>query len=224
MFLAGGIAAAIARRALTGTPSVVDVSLLSGAVWTLAPDITSAALGAEEPPRPQPGTSSVGPLLGPYRTSDGRFIQLNMLDAQRWWEPACRALGLDDLASERGYLDEATRRTHAAELRQRFSDAIARLPAQELQSRLRSRNCIFALIARPAEVVADPQVTANGYLASRPGHSHARLASSPVQFDGDPVRVTRAAPGVGEHTAEILAELGFTESEQRELGRSGALG
>lgn len=184
MFLAGGIAAALVRRALSGAPSVVDVSLLA----------------------------------------DGRFVQLNMLDAGRWWTPACRALGLDDLAADPRYGSDAGRRRHSAELRQHFAEAIARLPRKDLESRLRAEGCIFALVASPTEVVADPQVTANGYLAARPGHPVARLASSPVQFDESPLRVTRAAPGPGEHAAEILTELGFTASEQAELALTGVLG
>jgi crotonobetainyl-CoA:carnitine CoA-transferase CaiB-like acyl-CoA transferase len=224
MFLAGGIAAALARRALTGEPSVVDVSLLAGAVWTLAPDLTSAALSGEEPARPKPGASSVGPLLGPYRTCDGRFVQLNMLDAERWWDPACRALGLDELAADARYRSDEGRRAHSALLRERFAAAIERLPREQLRARLQAEGCIFALVASPTEVVVDPQVLANGYLAPRPGHPVARLASSPVQFDEQAVRFARAAPRVGEHTAELLAELGFAAGEQRELAESGVLG
>jgi crotonobetainyl-CoA:carnitine CoA-transferase CaiB-like acyl-CoA transferase len=109
-------------------------------------------------------------------------------------------------------------------LHERFARALASMSRDEAHARLKAEGCIFALVASPTEVAADPQVLANGYLAARPGEPAARLASSPVQFDEHPVRFVRPAPRVGEHTAEVLTELGFAAAEQRALAESGVLG
>jgi crotonobetainyl-CoA:carnitine CoA-transferase CaiB-like acyl-CoA transferase len=72
------------------------------------------------------------------------------------------------------------------------------------------------------EVIDDPQVSANGYLARHPAHPDARLASSPVQFDQRGLEVHRAAPRIGEHTDEVLREAGLDDAEIARLHAVGA--
>ena len=78
-------------------------------------------------------------------------------------------------------------------------------------------------MASPVEVIDDPQVVANGYLASHPAHNRARLAAGPCQFDGEQLTVRRGAPGTGEHTDEILLELGLDAATVAELRAAGAV-
>ena len=72
-------------------------------------------------------------------------------------------------------------------------------------------------------MVEDPQVLANGYLASHPDHAQARLASAPCQFDDEPLVIRRGAPDIGEHTDAILAEAGFDADQIRGLHDAGAV-
>ena len=90
MTIAGGIAAALFRRERTGEPSVVDVSLLGTAMWILAPDIVCRELTDQEMPlftAPQ----APNPIVNSYRTKDGRWLFLNMLQPDRFWADLCRA-------------------------------------------------------------------------------------------------------------------------------------
>ena len=97
--LAFGIAAALLKRARTGTGSVVDVSLLSTAMWTLSSDLL-AALGGDEP-RPSSGRGPmINPLVGVYRTKDDRHIQLVFLQPDRYWPDFCRVIGRADLLDD----------------------------------------------------------------------------------------------------------------------------
>ena len=96
MTLAGGIAAALFRRERTGRTSVVDVSLLGCAMWTLSPDIVGSrfvdkmvAFPREEAPNP---------LFSQYRTSDGRFVALAMLQSDVHWAALCSALQRPELS------------------------------------------------------------------------------------------------------------------------------
>lgn len=214
MFLAGGIAAALFERERTGTGVVVDASLLAGAVWTLAPDLVATSLLGSEPPRAGTTPSRLGPLVGPYRTADGRWLMLNMLDGARDWDGACRALGLDDWVGRPEH--------NTADHRARFTEAIAAAPLPALVTRLATEGCIFSAMATPPEVLADPQVLALDYLPAHPTHPVARLASSPVQFHDEPVRITRAAPAIGEHTREVLREAGLDDATVDALVASGA--
>jgi crotonobetainyl-CoA:carnitine CoA-transferase CaiB-like acyl-CoA transferase len=221
--LAGGIAAALYRREKTGKGMVVDTALLNTAVWQLAVDLTATSILGEEPQslhgmRPLPN-----PLVGPYRTGDARWLLLNMLDDTRHWAPTCRALGLDELIDDPQFVDTAARAEHRADLHARIAEVIGSHPLTDLRERLSAEDTIFSALASPTEVLADPQVIENGYFAAHPTHPTARLATAPMQFDDEMVEIKRAAPAIGEHTTEILDELGFSATEQSALREAGAI-
>jgi crotonobetainyl-CoA:carnitine CoA-transferase CaiB-like acyl-CoA transferase len=211
--LAGGVAAALYERERTGRGTTVETSLLQGAMWSLAPDLTSTALCDEEPMMDLSGTV-IGPLIGIYATDDGRWLQLTMPEP-RWWQAACRALELDELLDDPRYA-EATAE-HALYLRERFAEAIRSRPYAEIEARLRHEGCVFARFATFADVVADAQVEANGFMPSHPTHPTERLVASPVQFAGEPVVIRLPAPRLGQHTIEVLAGAGFSGAEIDEL-------
>jgi crotonobetainyl-CoA:carnitine CoA-transferase CaiB-like acyl-CoA transferase len=92
-----------------------------------------------------------------------------------------------------------------------------------LSAALSAEDTIFSVMAAPTEVIEDPQVVANGYLAPHPAHDRARLASGPCQFDDEPLVIRRAAPDIGEHTDAVLAEAGFNTDQIRTLHETGAV-
>src|SRR5207342_1893417 len=98
MALAFGIAAALLRRANTGEGSVVDVSLLATAMWTLSSDILAALQGST--PRAPQGRVMVNPLVGTYRTQDDRHISLVFLESDRYWPAFCALVGRPELAED----------------------------------------------------------------------------------------------------------------------------
>jgi hypothetical protein len=202
MFLAGGIAAALFARERDGRGRTVDVALLAGGVWTLAPDLVAASVLGADPPKP--GQAGTRPplgiaLVGMYTTADGRVLQLNMLATDKYWKAACEALEAPDFAADPALATDAGRAARMPEIRERFARTIATRPLPHWMARLRSAGCIFSSFATPTEVQSDPQVLANGYLPRHPSHPKARLAASPVQFDEAPIR-SAAAAGKGEHT------------------------
>jgi len=222
-FLAGGVAAALFKRERTDEPTVVDVSLLGAAVWTLSNDLVPTTILGTEPPRHVAGKSLGSVLVGSYRTADDRWISLNMLDPERHWEPTCRALGLDELIGRAEYATAALRAERAGGLHPLFTERIRSLTLAELRERLSAHDTIYSAIASPEEVVDDPQVVANGYMPKHPEHPRARLSSSPMQFDGHGLEIRRAAPRVGEHTDEVLREVGMDDAEIGRMRAEGAL-
>jgi crotonobetainyl-CoA:carnitine CoA-transferase CaiB-like acyl-CoA transferase len=222
-YLAGGVAAALFKRERTGEPTVVDVSLLGAAVWTLSNDLVPTTILGVEPPRHVAGKSLSSVLVGSFRTADERWISLNMLDPDRHWEPACRALGLDELLDNPDFATAAQRQERAPDLHPIFVERIASLTLADLVERLSAHDTIFSSIASPVEVINDPQVLANGYMAPHPDHPRARLSSSPMQFDGKGLEIRRAAPKVGEHTDEVFREAGVDTDEIERLHASGAV-
>jgi crotonobetainyl-CoA:carnitine CoA-transferase CaiB-like acyl-CoA transferase len=221
-FLAGGVGTALFQRERTGKGVLVDVALLGSAVWTLAVDLVPTSI-LERDPDKFGATVLSSPLVGPYATADARWIVLNMLDPERHWAPACRALGLEHLIDDPDYATTVSRAENKVALRGIFVDAIGKQALADLKAALSKEDTIFSALAAPTEVLADQQVEANGYMPRHPEHERARVASGPVQFDMETTSVRRRAPTVGEHTDEVLAELGFTAAEIGTLRDSGAI-
>jgi crotonobetainyl-CoA:carnitine CoA-transferase CaiB-like acyl-CoA transferase len=221
MMLAGGVAAALYQREKTGHGTVVESSLLQGAMWTLAPDLTTTSLLGREPSRATP--SSVGPLLGAYVTKDQRWLNLTMPDF-RWWKPACRALGLEALLADARYTTVEGIRDHAQQLRVLFEEAISSRPLSELCESLLANECVFGKVATIEDLLGDAQVEANGFMPQHPVHASAKVVASPVQFGQEPISIRRGAPRVGEHTTEFLSEVGLSQEDIKQLLASGIAG
>lgn len=222
--IAGGIAAALVRRERTGTPSVVDVSLLSMGLWNLGPDVTSAKLyeGVELPAFDR--DSIPNPLVGTYPTKDGRFIALMLLQADRFWPDLCAHLDRPDLVDDPRFKDAAARYENRRECIQVLREIFRTRTYAEWCERFRDLEGVWAPLQTPLEVHDDPQVTANGYLEpiTTAGGATFTLPANPVQFDETPASV-RGAPEHGEHTDEVLLELGLTYDEILEHKVSGAV-
>jgi crotonobetainyl-CoA:carnitine CoA-transferase CaiB-like acyl-CoA transferase len=221
--LAGAVAAALFRRERSGRGMVVDVALLNTAVWQLSVDLTATAIRGTNP-EPFGGSGVLpNPLVGPYRTGDGRWLLLNMLDDTRHWAPTCRGLGLEGLVDDPRFADTGARAANRVALHERLAERIGSLPLAELRNRLEGEDTIFSALASPVEVVDDPQVLANGYLASHPTRAGVRLACAPMQFDDEMTEIRRPAPGTGEHTDEVLGELGYDADDILTLRQAGAV-
>ena len=221
--LAGGVAAALYQRERTGKGLVVDVALLATAIWQLSTDLTATTILREEPRQLEAGRALPNPLIGPYVTSDGRWLMFSMLDDTRHWAPTCRAIGREELIDDPRFIDTAARVEHAEELHALLVAQLATLTLSDAAGRLSAEDTIFSTLASPLEVIDDPQVVQNGYLVRHPGHPSARVATAPMQFDDERVEVRRGAPGLGEHTDEVLGELGFAPAELAALRDAGAI-
>ncbi len=163
----------------------------------------------------------MSPLVGIHRTKDSRWLMLSMLDEERYWAPTCRALQVPELIDQ--YPSAEERRPHWPEFVPLFKEQIAGVNRDELEPRLRAEGCIFSFFASPPEVLADQAVLDNGYAMADPAHPNLRLAAAPVQFDDEMPAVRRSAPSTGEHTLEVLTELGFGDDEIAALFADGVI-
>jgi crotonobetainyl-CoA:carnitine CoA-transferase CaiB-like acyl-CoA transferase len=224
MTIAGGIAAALLRRERTGTPSVVDVSLLGLGLWSIAPEVTSAKLfeGVDVPTFDR--DSIPNPLVGTYPTKDGRFIALILLQADRFWPDLCAHLERPDLLDDPRFKDGAARYENRRECIQVLREVFRTRTYDEWCDRLQTLQGVWAPLRTPLEVHQDPQVVANGYLEPITTATGTQfvLPANPVQFDETPPEV-RGAPEHGEHTDEVLLELGLGYDEIIEHKVTGAV-
>jgi crotonobetainyl-CoA:carnitine CoA-transferase CaiB-like acyl-CoA transferase len=209
--LAFGISTALVKRGRTGKGSVVDVSLLATAVWTLASDVLSALQGIVPGELPR----RINPVYGTYRTKDGRHIYLVFLESDRYWATFCDALGRPDLISDPRFADLRARGANldacVAELEAEF----AARTFEECKELLGAIDVPWAPVQTVEELLDDPQVIANGYIGEvhlESGDQQYSLPTGPVQIDGRPPEMTRA-PESGENTEELLLELGYSWDE-----------
>jgi crotonobetainyl-CoA:carnitine CoA-transferase CaiB-like acyl-CoA transferase len=208
--IAGGIAAALFARERTGKGSVVDVSLLGYGLWNVAPTITACEqLGIPTMPS-RAREEAPNPIVGSFATSDGRHVQLVMLQSDRYWESLCQALGRPDLATDVRFIDAAARAENRAACIAELDTEFAKRSLDETAALLSTQQGPWAIHRNPLEVFDDPQVVANGYLqpVTAGDGSTFHLVSSPVQFDETPPHLTRA-PEHGEHTESVLLEAGY---------------
>ena len=223
MALAFGVAAALLKRERTGSGSVVDVSLLSTAMWTLSSDLL-AALGGDEP-KPSSGRGPLfNPLVGMYRTKDRRHIQLVFLQPDRYWPDFCRVIGRPDLLEDPRFADITVRKENAAACVDELDREFAKRTFDEWRALLAALDAPWAPVQSVSELVNDPQVEANGYVGEVvvDGEAAYRLPAVPVQFDGQPPPLRRA-PEQGEDTEAVLLELGYTWPEIARLKDEGVV-
>jgi len=221
--LAFGIAAALLKRTRTGAGSVVDVSLLSTAMWTLSSDLL-AALGGDEPKASSGRGPLVNPLVGSYRTKDGRHISLVFLQPDRYWPDFCRVIGRPELADDARFADMASRRENAEACVAELDREFASRTFDEWKTVLARLDAPWAPVQSVAELLDDPQVVANGYIGDVvvDGETAYRLPAVPVQLDGRPPPLRRA-PEHGEDTEALLLEAGYGWEQITALKESGVI-
>lgn len=225
LVLAGGIAAALVRRATTGEGGVVDASLFGCGLWAAQVEVTATNLLGVDRFFKRERDEATNPINAPYRTKDGRFVQLVMLEADRHWPDLCERIGRPDLAADERFATMAARREHAAACVAVLDEVFAARTADEWCDVLAGATGVWSLVQTAREAGHDPQARANGYARTARSAEGAEYVSvsSPVRFDGDDPG-HRFAPALGADTDEVLQDLlGLSTEELLELKIAGAV-
>ncbi len=222
--IAGAIAAALLHKERTGEGSIVDISLLNFGMWAMAANIVSSKLyeGQELPKFTR--ETLPNPITNRYLTSDGRMIQLMMLQANRFWPELVTAIGHPELADDPRFATPQAMYEHRSEATKILDDIFAARTFVEWKAALRDISGQWAPVQTPIELHDDPDVIANGYLVEVTASNGTpfKLVANPVQFDEQPNVLTRA-PEHGEHTDEVLQELGLDWDELIRLKTENAI-
>jgi crotonobetainyl-CoA:carnitine CoA-transferase CaiB-like acyl-CoA transferase len=222
--LAGAVSAALLHRERSGHAAVVDGSLLAAGLWAMQASIAGTfvtdrqALPKFDRKRPQ------NPLANVYRTGDGRFIFLAMLEADRYWPGFCRAVGKPEWIDD-ARLDTAPHRVQNIEYCVAVLDELfASNALDQWMTVLDTQEGQWSVVRGTRETLDDEQAWANGYfqMLTYPNGAQLPLVPAPIQFDGQPATLT-PAPAHGEHTDEVLRDSGLTEEQILELKIAGAI-
>jgi len=226
MTIAGGIAAALYSRKMTGEPSVVDVSLVGVGAWATGFSVNLAMLaGGPVPPEEQPKHGSTGnPLIGTYQTADGRWLMFSMLQPGTYWPEFCAVAGREDLAADERFNTVEKIMANAGEAAELVAGIIRARPLAEWTERFQGMKGQWSVVQEPWEVSRDPALRANGNIVpvTDADGVDRELVASPVQFDERPPHLTRA-PQFAEHTDEIARELGWDDDDLISLKIEGAI-
>ena len=222
--LSGAICAALAKRAMTGEAGEVDVSLLGTAMWSMQRYICQAtADGVQKFPKP-PADRPNNVLVGNYRTSDGRFLALCMLQADKYWAPFCQAAGRPDLAADPRFADARARRENIEACYGAVKALFASKTLAEWKDILSRQQGQWDVVQDVGEIKDDPQARANGYLKHIDYGDGATIPmiGLPMLFDGQPMASTRS-PELGADSDAVLASLGYDEDQIIDLKVQGVV-
>ena len=216
MWAVMGIMAALRERDRTGRGAHVTTALFDTALaWSAFQMSHYFATG--EVPRPQgSGTAMIVPYEA-FPVADGWVMILAASDAL--FVKTTAALGVPDLARDPRFVDNPRRVEHRAALQAALSTVTRGLTAQDVLDRLQRAGVPSARVSTMDQVATEPQTEASGML---PTVKHPRVAdyrevALPIKWDGERPAATRVPPLLGEHSAEVLAELGYDAATIREL-------
>ncbi|MGI9031185.1 MAG: CaiB/BaiF CoA transferase family protein [Ilumatobacteraceae bacterium] len=209
MTLAGGISAALFDRQRTGRGHLVSTSLLRAGLYCAGWDLgILLRFGRLQSTRLR--EESTTPLVNCYAAADGNGFWLLGLESDRHWPGLVAALDRPHLAADERFAGAADRMANAGALIAELDVAFAAEPMEHWARRFDAHDVWWAPINNPRTVLDDPQVEASGAFVDMPvqdGAEPYRAVASPIDIDGQPQR-PGPVPTLGEHTAEVLAELG----------------
>jgi crotonobetainyl-CoA:carnitine CoA-transferase CaiB-like acyl-CoA transferase len=222
MWAALGIVSALWDRERTGAGSVVDVSLYESTLGLLAYHLVGYLGSGEVPGR----YGTAFPLIVPYEAFAARDGELMVAAPNdELFADLCGAVGSPELASDPRFATNPDRVANRDELVAFLAPRFASEPLDAWLERLEQAGVPAAPIRDVAEVAADGQTLALGILQQLP-HAAVRdftTLALPLSFDGE--RLTHASPPplLGEHSAQVLAEVGYSEEEIEGLAASGTV-
>jgi crotonobetainyl-CoA:carnitine CoA-transferase CaiB-like acyl-CoA transferase len=212
--LSQGILAALLARERTGVGQRVDTSLLGSMVAGLErhPVNTRAQSGVEMPRRER--TRMGNPLWNYYQCGDGGWIALAMLAADEYWPSFCKALGIEELEHDPRFSDIQVRsQPQNSEALIRILDAtFMTRPQNEWITVLREHRLICTRVQTVSDLLSDPQVLENEYIVDydHPVYGPIKTVGFPWSFGATPASLRLPAPELGQHTEEVLLELGYS--------------
>ncbi len=218
--LYASIVTALFKRERTGKGSKVHTSLLANGLWS-ASCFAQAAWAPDADFSTIPGQRLTTAL---YETRDGRWLQFSMVRTEEMFDALLASLGRTEWLADERFASLETRLEHAEALTAMLREAVRERTAREWLEIMGEHGVPVALVREFQDLPDDPQVLANR-MAVEPldDVGMARVIRDPVNVDGAPrVGVTKA-PALGEHTAEILAEMGYSPADVERLRNDGVV-
>ena len=212
LMCAWGVTTALYAREKTGKGQVVDTSLMGSIIAALGFILAAPAILGQEFPRERRAEAG-NPVYNHYRCKDDKWLAIAHLDPDRYWPKICKALNIQEFEHDPRFNTIQARGENARELVSILDERFATKTRDEWSEILKKEGCIFTPILTPSEVTNDPQALANNYFTYIEDHEwgETKMVGFPWDFSDTPASIQRKAPGFGQHTEEILLELGYSK-------------
>jgi len=142
-----------------------------------------------------------------------------MLQTDRWWADVCKAIGREDLISDARFDTHEKRCQNNAEAIAILDQVLATKTREEWAPLFDEHQLVWAPHSLITDIISDPQALVNNYfpLAEHPSGQKMRVVGSPFQLSKAPLEIRSSAPALGQHTEEVLLELGYGWEQIQEL-------
>src|SRR5215471_17737584 len=202
------------ERQKTGRGCKVSTSLLANGAWANATMLQAQLAGAtfaEKRPRAQ----AYNFASQHYKTADGRFVRMSILNVERDWPRLCTALGRAELVNDPRFAEPNNRVQNMQLLIPIVDEAFLARDAAYWRRTLTEHDIAFSVMPTYPEVASDPQMHANQIVVplEHPELGAIATINSPIQVEGFPKQRPEPAPELGQHTCEVLDELGYSQPE-----------
>jgi crotonobetainyl-CoA:carnitine CoA-transferase CaiB-like acyl-CoA transferase len=227
IFGALGVLGALLQRKQTGEGQKVIASLFESTVFLVGQHMAQYAVTGEAA-APMPARISAWAIYQVFETKDDDLVFVGIV-SDKQWEILCDAFGLDELAADESLKTNDGRATEKDRLLPIIKKVFASYTKAELMEKLDASGLPFAPITRPDELFDDPHLNAGGGLlpftvtdGERKGQE-TKLPALPLEMDGHRFGLRLPVPRAGEHTREVLSELGYSNDEIDEMLTAGVV-
>jgi crotonobetainyl-CoA:carnitine CoA-transferase CaiB-like acyl-CoA transferase len=221
MFAVIGVQAALRERERTGRGQMVKSALFESTAFLMMQHMAGEVVTGQPMP-PMPSREGAWAIYEPFKTADSKQIFVG-LTSDGHWRRFCEQFGRKDLLQNPAYKNNEDRVRARAVLLPVVAGIIARHKLAELAEMFDRIDIPFAPVAKPGDLFEDPQLNAGGRMLEIdfPNGVRAKLPRLPIEIGSHDFALRRQAPGLGEHTAEILAEAGLAPAEIAALTKRG---
>jgi crotonobetainyl-CoA:carnitine CoA-transferase CaiB-like acyl-CoA transferase len=224
MFGVIAIQAALAERQRTGHGRYIQSALYENNVFLMAQAMMYETVTGE-PSIPYSIKDSPWPVYDLFDTADGSKLFVTIVGEEQW-QAFCRAFGREAWLSDPRFATGQGRVDHRSLLIPAIADIFKGWTKADLAARLEQLELPYAPVNKPGDLFDDPHLNASGGFAGivLPDGRAAKTPLLPISLDGQRLQNRRDPPQIGEHTHDVLREVGFAEPEIAALAKSGVIG
>ena len=218
------IQAALRERERTGRGQLVKSALFESTAFLVAQHMAGQAITGRAPP-PMPAREGAWAIYDPFTTADSEQIFVGVTSNAQW-QRFCEHFGRKDLLHDPSYKTNEGRVRERPVLLPIVAAIVAQHTRRDLAELFDRLDIPFAPVAKPGDLFEDPQLNAGGRMLDIDFSNgvHAKIPRLPIEMDNHDLGLIHQPPAIGEHTAEIIGELGLADAEIDELAARGIVG
>ena len=222
--LFASIMTALYRREKTGKGGEVYTSLMANGAWSNGSYIQAGLFNADFPDRQI--EAPLHPFGGRYKTKDGRFLLLAIIDAAKEWPKFLKAMNLEYLNEDEKFSSFKNLNSNFQDLYQILEEQFAQYNLSEVIDKLKNSGVTFGFMNKSNDLSEDQQFLDSEVLIKYDNKAfgdNSLTVNSPVFLKNEPKKIPEKGPELGEHTKQILLSLGKSEQDIKQLKKEGII-